>query len=94
MSKNKPKSSGAPAAVSLEDFKHSSSDTGSSDVQIARLTKRLNDLTQHFKTHKKDFHSQTGLIKIINKRKSLLSYLKNKNFKRYQTVVQKLGLRK
>ncbi len=80
--------------IKLDAFKRNSSDTGSSEVQIAQLTKRLNQLTQHFKDHKKDFHSQTGLIKMINKRKCLLSYLKKSSFKRYQMVVQQLGLRK
>ena len=80
--------------VDVQSFKRSSADTGSSETQIAQLTKRINELSQHFKTHKKDFHSQTGLIKIINRRKKLLSYLKKNHFKRYQSVVHQLGLRK
>ena len=87
-------SSSSHSPVDIQSFKRSSVDTGSSETQIAQLTKRINELAQHFKTHKKDFHSQTGLIKIINRRKKLLSYLKKNHFKRYQSVVHQLGLRK
>lgn len=80
--------------VDLSEFRRSSSDTGSTEVQIAQLTKRVRHLTQHFQKHKKDFHSRSGLIKIISLRKSLLSYLKRVHFERYQSVVQRLGLRK
>ena len=80
--------------VDLSEFRRSSSDTGSTEVQIAQLTKRVRHLTQHFQKHKKDFHSRYGLIKIISLRKSLLSYLKRVHFERYQSVVQRLGLRK
>lgn len=80
--------------LDISVFRRSSSDTGSTEVQIAQLTKRIRHLTQHFQKHKKDFHSRYGLIKIISSRKSLLSYLKRVHFERYQSVVQRLGLRK
>lgn len=80
--------------LNWSDFQTSKSDTGSSGVQIARLTKKISDLSHHFKKHKKDFHSRMGLIKMINQRKRLLSYLKNRDFKRYQYVIHQLGLRK
>ena len=80
--------------IKLKDFQSSSSDRGSSAVQIARLTQRIKELSKHFKKHKKDFHSRMGLIHIINQRKSLLSYLKRKDNDRYQFVINQLGLRK
>lgn len=80
--------------VEINDFRRTSSDTGSSEVQIAQITNRVRHLTGHFKTHKKDFHSQTGLIKMISQRKKLLSFLKKDSPTQYQTVIQKLGLRK
>lgn len=80
--------------LNINEYRRSDSDTGSSEVQIAQLTKRIRHLTQHFQKHKKDFHSRSGLIRVINERKSLLSYLKRVHFERYQSVVQGLGLRK
>lgn len=80
--------------LSIAKYRRSESDTGSAEVQIAQLTKRIRHLTGHFQKHKKDFHSRSGLIKIISARKSLLSYLKRVHFERYQSVVQGLGLRK
>lgn len=80
--------------TNISKYKRSESDTGSTEVQIAQLTKRIRHLTQHFQKHKKDFHSRSGLIKIISVRKNLLSYLKRVHFERYQSVVQGLGLRK
>ncbi|MDE0151251.1 MAG: 30S ribosomal protein S15 [Bdellovibrionales bacterium] len=80
--------------LNINEYRRSDSDTGSTEVQIAQLTKRVRHLTQHFQKHKKDFHSRSGLIRIINERKSLLSYLKRVHFERYQSVVQRLGLRK
>jgi len=80
--------------INIEDFKTNEKDTGSSSLQVALLTQRVRQLTDHFKTHKKDFHSQMGLMKMINRRKKLLSYLKRKNVTAYKSVVQKLGLRK
>lgn len=69
-------------------------DTGSPEVQIAILTKRINDLTEHLKTHKKDHHSRRGLLKMVGHRRNLLNYLANKDIERYRAVVAKLGLRK
>ena len=72
----------------------SASDTGSPEVQVAILTARINDLTPHFKTHLKDHHGRRGLLKMVNKRKSLLAYLKNRDAERYTALIHKLGLRK
>ncbi len=69
-------------------------DTGSPEVQIAILTERINNLTKHFQFHKKDHHSRRGLLKLVNKRRKLLDYLKNINFERYQNIILKLNLRK
>jgi len=69
-------------------------DTGSPEVQVALLTARINELTPHFKTHAKDHHGRRGLLKMVNSRKSLLSYLKAKDASRYTALIQKLGLRK
>ena len=69
-------------------------DTGSPEVQIAILTKRINDLTEHLKTHKKDHHSRRGLLKMVGKRRNLLGYLKKKDIERYRAVIEKLGIRK
>jgi len=70
------------------------SDTGSPEVQVALLTARINELTPHFKAHAKDHHSRRGLLKMVNQRKRLLSYLKDKDADRYTALIQKLGLRK
>ena len=70
------------------------SDTGSPEVQVALLTARINDLTPHFKTHAKDHHGRRGLLKLVNQRKRLLAYLKDKDAERYTALIQKLGLRK
>lgn len=69
-------------------------DTGSPEVQVALLTARINELTPHFKLHKKDHHGRRGLLKLVNQRKSLLAYLKDKDADRYTALIQKLGLRK
>lgn len=69
-------------------------DTGSPEVQVAILTARINDLTPHFKTHLKDHHGRRGLLKMVNQRKSLLAYLKDRDADRYTALIQKLGLRK
>lgn len=71
-----------------------SNDTGSPEVQVAILTERINNLTEHFKTHHKDNHSRRGLLAMVNKRRSLLDYLKRKDVERYNALIQKLGLRK
>jgi small subunit ribosomal protein S15 len=69
-------------------------DTGSPEVQVALLTARINELTPHFKTHAKDHHGRRGLLRMVNRRKSLLAYLKNKDADRYTALIGKLGLRK
>jgi len=69
-------------------------DTGSPEVQVALLTARINELTPHFKTHLKDHHGRRGLLKMVNQRKRLLSYLKDKDAERYTALIAKLGLRK
>jgi small subunit ribosomal protein S15 len=69
-------------------------DTGSPEVQVALLTARINELTPHFKTHAKDHHGRRGLLRMVNRRKSLLAYLKNNDAERYTALIGKLGLRK
>lgn len=69
-------------------------DTGSPEVQIAVLTERILNLTEHLKTHKKDFHSRRGLLMLVGRRRRLLDYVRRKNEQRYQGIIQKLGLRR
>ena len=69
-------------------------DTGSPEVQIAVLTRRINDLTEHLKTHKKDHHSRRGLLKRVGHRRNLLNYLMKKDINRYRSIIEKLGIRK
>ena len=69
-------------------------DTGSPEVQIAILTRRINDLTNHLKTHKNDHHSRRGLLKMVGHRRNLLGYLKKKDIERYRSTIEKLGIRK
>ncbi|AAS94986.1 MAG TPA: 30S ribosomal protein S15 [Desulfovibrio sp.] len=69
-------------------------DTGSPEVQVALLTARIEQLTGHFKVHKKDYHSRTGLLKLVGQRRKLLNYLKKKDVQRYRALIEKLGLRK
>ena len=78
----------------ITEFQKKKNDTGSSEVQIALLTKRINSLTEHFKQNKKDNHSRVGMIKLISRRKKLSSYLKKKDFKKYEEIIKKLKLRK
>ena len=78
----------------IKDFQLDKNDTGSVEVQVALLTKRINDLNEHLKVHKHDFHSNRGLLKMVGQRKSLLSYLAKTDVQRYRALVQKLGLRK
>jgi small subunit ribosomal protein S15 len=78
----------------IEEYQLKEGDTGSPEVQVALLTHRINDLTGHFKTHKKDFHSRTGLLKLVGKRRNLLKYLKNKDVQRYRNLIERLKLRK
>ncbi len=78
----------------IQDNARASGDTGSPEVQIAILTERISNLTEHFKTHAKDNHSRRGLLMLVNKRRSLLDYLKKKDADRYTALIAKLGLRK
>ena len=78
----------------IKDNARSANDTGSPEVQVALLTARINELTPHFKLHKKDHHGRRGLLKMVNRRKRLLAYLKDRDVSRYVALIQKLGLRK
>ena len=78
----------------IVDFETHQGDTGSPEVQVALLTKRINDLTEHLKTHRKDHASRRGLLKMVGTRSALLKYVKNKDIKRYQKIISRLGLRK
>ena len=78
----------------IEPNRTHDTDTGSHEVQISILTKRISDLTEHLKTHKKDNHSRSGLFKMIGKRRNLLNYLKKKDIERYRATIEKLGIRK
>jgi small subunit ribosomal protein S15 len=78
----------------IEKFKMHGKDTGSSEVQIALLSNRINYLTEHFKIHKKDHHSRRGLLKLVGQRRKLLNYLKKSNLQRYQQIIKELGIRK
>lgn len=78
----------------IQDNARTTGDTGSPEVQIAILTERIANLTEHFKTHAKDNHSRRGLLMLVNKRRSLLDYLKKKDAERYSALIAKLGLRK
>ena len=78
----------------INEYRWDEKDTGSSEVQIALLTERINELTEHLKVHKKDNHSRRGLLKMVGKRRNLLNYLVKKDVNRYRAIVEKLGLRK
>ncbi len=78
----------------VETFRTHDTDTGSPEVQVALLTNRINDLMEHFRTHKKDNHSRRGLLKMVSQRRSMLDYLKRKDIARYHQVIERLGLRK
>jgi len=78
----------------IEKFAQHSTDTGSSEVQISLLTDRINQLSEHFKTHKKDFHSRQGLLKLVSRRRGLIKYLQRTDFNRYKALISELGLRK
>ena len=80
--------------IIIEDYKQHESDTGSPEVQVALLTKRINDLTEHFKVHAKDFHSRRGLMIMVGQRRRLLDYLKRKDKERYAKLIERLGLRR
>ena len=78
----------------INTYKREEKDTGSPEVQIALLTERINELTEHLKVHKKDNHSRRGLLKMVGKRRNLLNYIAKKDVNRYREIVEKLGLRK
>ena len=78
----------------ISTYRRDEKDTGSSEVQIALLTERINELTEHLKVHKKDNHSRRGLLKMVGKRRNLLNYLAKKDIERYRAIAQKLSLRK
>jgi len=78
----------------ITDFQQHEGDTGSPEVQVAILTARINELTEHLRVHKKDHHSRRGLYKMIGQRRGLLNYLQRKDIERYRALVEKLGLRR
>jgi small subunit ribosomal protein S15 len=78
----------------MKQYAQKSGDTGSPEVQVAILTERINNLTDHFKTHVKDNHSRRGLLKLVSQRRSLLDYLRRKDDARYRTLIDKLGIRR
>ena len=78
----------------IKDFERQAGDTGSSEVQVALLTRRISDLAGHFKPHGKDHHSRRGLLKIVNQRRKLLAYLKHNDVERYAALIGRLGLRR
>ena len=77
----------------IADYRVHESDTGSPEVQVAVLTERIRELTEHLKVHKKDFHSRRGLLKMVGRRRKLLRYLRDKDFNRYRSLIERLGLR-
>lgn len=78
----------------MQEYALHEGDTGSPEVQIAVLTKRINDLTEHLKVHSKDHHSRRGLLKMVGHRRNLLAYLQNSEVERYRSIIAKLGIRK
>jgi len=78
----------------VSQYQRAKGDTGSPEVQIALLTERINMLTEHFKSHVKDFHSRRGLLKMVSQRRGLLDYLKRSNVEAYRSIIERLGLRK
>lgn len=78
----------------VKEYQRSSADTGSPEVQVALLTARINHLTPHFTQHKKDHHSRRGLLRLVNQRRKLLDYLKDRDADRYRALIERLGLRK
>ncbi len=84
----------ADKAVLIKKYARTPGDTGSPEVQVAILTSRINDLTSHFKDHKKDNHSRRGLLKMVSQRRRLLDYMKSRDEGRYQALIEELGLRR
>lgn len=83
----------AAKAQIIKTYKQSKNDTGSSEVQIALLTARINSLTEHLKVHKHDFHTRYGLTKLVSQRRRLMRYLKSQNMQRYQSIIKELDIR-
>ena len=86
--------SGAQKAQIVKDYQRKQSDTGSPEVQVALLSARITELTEHFKVHVKDHHSRRGLLRMVSQRRKLLDYLKRSNVEKYRTLIDRLGLRK
>jgi small subunit ribosomal protein S15 len=86
--------SSAQKAQVVRDYQRAQGDTGSTEVQVALLTARINDLTEHFKVHTKDHHSRRGLLKLVSQRRKLLDYLKGRNTDGYRKLIERLGIRK
>lgn len=78
----------------VSDYRKTNADTGSTEVQVALLTARITDLSEHFKTHTRDYHSRQGLLRMVNQRRQLLEYLRRKDLTRYRDLIGRLGLRK
>jgi len=78
----------------VKEYQRTGADTGSPEVQVALLSARISDLSEHFKTHKQDHHSRQGLLRMVNRRRKLLEYLKNTDIERYRDLIGRLGLRK
>jgi small subunit ribosomal protein S15 len=86
--------SGAQKAQIVKDYQRKQSDTGSPEVQVALLSARITELTEHFKVHVKDHHSRRGLLRMVSQRRKLLDYLKRANVEKYRALIDRLGLRK
>jgi len=86
--------SAAQKQAIVEEYGKGPNDTGSTEVQVALLSARITELTEHFKEHKQDHHSRQGLVRMVNSRRKLLDYLKSKNVERYRDLIQRLGLRR
>lgn len=86
--------SGAQKNTIIEEYQQSDADTGSPEVQVALLSARISELTEHFNQHKKDHHSRQGLLRMVNRRRKLLDYLKDKDSERYRKLIASLGLRR
>ena len=85
---------GDRVAETVQAYRQHATDTGSPEVQVALLTRRIEYLTEHFKVHRKDHHSRRGLLKLVGQRRRLLDYLKRRDFQRYKSVIERLGIRK
>ena len=86
--------SGEQKGKIIDDYRRGEADTGSAEVQVALLSARISELTDHFNRHKKDHHSRRGLLKMVNKRRKLLDYLKDTDQERYRSLISRLGLRR